>query len=599
MDEFLRDGKVEGWHVASSIADALDKPAGTLLASVDRVNNYFKALYTTFSIPFTFFRNPTRDFVSSVINARGGSFGSMAKEWITAMAQSLTGNIPASEKEMLAKYSLSTKFGGSMQTVDPTDGLGARLFQKYDATSKFFPKGDGQKTSFDVVRQLWDKTIGRVSDFMLESSARIEAAPKLAAYRHYEKQTLALKAELDKRVAAGTLTQGEADIQVERKRAEGRIRTRTEAGTPFGLYAGDMNKFTKNFVLFGNIAIQGWITNVNAVTNGQINPMKWNGEVLLKRTAATLTVNAIRMAIAYGFTGDDNAAAMDRIPWTDQANYLCIPLGTVYHEGMPELGAGKLSPQGLNLGKTLYMRIPLDETTRLMNSLAFQMSNSRGGHEMMVTAARGIYADVPSKSPVVQLLATSLGVMQGYNPTDMSSGLPVFNKNVWDAGGYEIGKEYLRQFTNTALPLQSVYRIPSEDAKNTKGWFEKQVGTPIADRVWAAFFGISDQGISDRVRHLGKDRIEEQAKIRLMIARATKADPSSGALQKVLSGARDLTPVQQQWLAKNGAGYIKQAMRSNWANQQDDPFIREYLAADQPGREALVDYYYNSKRRTK
>jgi hypothetical protein len=38
-------------------------------------------------------------------------------------------------------------------------------------------------------------------------------------------------------------------------------------------------------------------------------------------------------------------------------------------------------------------------------------------------------------------------------------------------------------------------------------------------------------------------------------------------------------------------------MRANWANQQDDPFIREYLAASADERQAIVEYYFNKRRK--
>jgi hypothetical protein len=125
-----------------------------------------------------------------------------------------------------------------------------------------------------------------------------------------------------------------------------------------------------------------------------------------------------------GLLGTGAKVAWDRIGDFDNTNFTTIPLG--------EVDGGEIDGK-----KTMYLRVPEDEFSRLLSAFLYKTILTLGGGE---TQGRNLLAfgaeQVPTINPLITLAEGWGAWLSGYNPRDGFRSSPVLTNDVWLEGGW-------------------------------------------------------------------------------------------------------------------------------------------------------------------
>jgi hypothetical protein len=219
-------------------------------------------------------------------------------------------------------------------------------------------------------------------------------------------------------------------------------RVRTQLGSPDFIERGQATWLTNQLWLFSNAMIQGFKTDWEAST-GQtaVNRKALQGlaqrSVLWKRLLAYGPAIVVCWAAKRGLLakwasalfGDDDewteAAdayqdAMLSVTEHDATNYLCLPLARY------------------ETGQTLYFRVPLEETGRLVHGMAWNLLDAAAGKGgsayRAVTHGLRYGADqIPSRSPILEVVEGALQALAGRVPVDQWRDRAIMRETTWKA----------------------------------------------------------------------------------------------------------------------------------------------------------------------
>jgi hypothetical protein len=267
---------------------------------------------------------------------------------------------------------------------------------------------------------------------------------------------------------------------------------RNYVGTPNTRRRGRSIYVMKPLIPFWNVFEQGITADVKLASNPKTRFGWW------WRWAAWEGAMALLMAsAASGLLGEYLKRLFDGVSEYDKTNYGIIPLG---EEAGGDFGS-----------KTVYIRIPRDETSRLVSGLFYKFSRAllagdMGGISEAFAFGAG---QVPTVNPLLSIGSAWSQYVFNRNPVDAFRGRPVIPPTEWAAGGWDRLKPMLI-WTYNQTGLQDFVRL-SQTRKDSAEWTLDNI--PVLHR----FLKISDQGYREQQQDeaSAEDTFRAQHKLRL------------------------------------------------------------------------------------
>ena len=161
--------------------------------------------------------------------------------------------------------------------------------------------------------------------------------------------------------------------------------------------------------MFSNAMKEGW--------RGDLEVMKARpAEYAWKTVKYDIMPKMLMLAATHGFMGEDVKDIMDGVSDYDKTNYLIIPLGIDSN------------------GKSVYFRVPQDETGRIFGGLFWktingQIKDTGQTYEDFVAYTGG---QLPALSPLWTLISDTYSYFSGINPYDSFRQRPSINQTTFN-----------------------------------------------------------------------------------------------------------------------------------------------------------------------
>lgn len=448
-------GKPVAYDVDPHVADAFRDP--DRLKGMWRVVDYgFRTgvypLIIKYNPYFQYISNPLRDASRSARNL-GAMAGwkaelkfrtSVAKRWVAPFAEPFAarserlrgfledwesarnfvkGAPDAIGREMMEVAAIGTPHD-SITQLDVRDGF-AELMRRYHLAK---PEHQG----------LLRRALTAIPRHIQYAGAIREALPKVAAYR-----ILTRDLGWSPRQAATVV--------------------RNYVGTPNHKVKGTLGTLDSTMVPFLNIFLQGY----RADTRFAMSPKTAGG--WWARWAMGDGARAVLQGLAVsGVFGAAAQQLYQGIPENDKSNYNVIPIGS-------EMGGDFGS-------RTVYVRIPRDEASRLLAALTYKLTRVMAGDAAGGMAAQDAFrvgeGSVPGVSPLFQVAGAWKDYLGGQNPVDPFRNRPVIPATEFAAGGTAALKPMLT-WTLDKTGLLSFVAF-NRDAKTTTEMYT-DAGTSVRD----------------------------------------------------------------------------------------------------------------------
>ena len=275
---------------------------------------------------------------------------------------------------------------------------------------------------------------------------------------------------------------------------------RTQAGSPDFLRAGRGQPIYNNLLLFSNAMKEGYRGDYEALT-------KSPASFMYKRFKYTYMPKLLMYAATLGLLGTGIKQVMDGATEYDKANYNIIPLGLTDN------------------GKSVYLRIPSDETGRFMGGILWKVLNrSRAG---WVTNLLDYTAgQAPTINPGIEALVDAIQYAGGRNPYDAFKGRYAIPERIQEAGGkrrHMAFAKYLAQKAGAGI----VYKFKYDDVGQITTELEKVLGYPFASNILGRFIKVTDYGKREDIRE--EVKLERQFNAREIL-------DAKDAIRKIVRG---------------------------------------------------------------
>ena len=529
------NGEDVGYHVPRLLADGIVNEdqniiQGQTLRALTESSVFFRNLYTTWNPAFAG-KNPLKDMFRMVArsidptSSTGLGLG-VLPQWakvIKDLAMSRMGDstatdrLNAEERELYNRALILSDYDWNARDASTTSAyqqLMRQYFLEYRSVGDQFEKAS-------PVAQLLGKFISQKgADFLLglpraytsrmESFGRgAEKLAKRAAYRYYSNNR-------------GTLSEPEFN-QLIRK-----------AGSPYFLNRGAAHPLTSNLFLFFNPVMQGLYEDLGMMRRRPVVAGKWALGTSMKLAFMN---SAMQWLAGFGGLGEEFKRWWRGVPDEDKDTGIPIPIGVDA------------------AGKSVYLHIPLDETTSLL---------SKVGRRVLEGSMTGAVGEIfkqaePNPHPLFKALFDSSLMFMGINPMNYN-GKDMIPPTEWDAGGKYRWSVFAKNLYNAWSPIMPFYRFPRISAEDLdmardKGtgpiaqMISDTLGVPFAQALMRFFlFKVSNQGIYQE-----RDRV--LAPIKEASARASIAlrEGASGALAGDMDAVRKMTNALTD-LTGQGAG---------------------------------------------
>lgn len=439
----LDDGRPITWHVEPEVADMFEHtPPATSHAIIGATNwifrNVFYPGFITYNPAFQLYMNPQRDlsrsyvklppgvsrarFVGEQLRANRAARARLRNDIQPAELQrrrtlrALAEQRPLSQAEeqelrviddralvleVLANRGISTPFESF--AVNPMrDDVWGRMLADYRLTPDTGDHAVALRKWMEVVPKL-----GTLLDKVEFAGQVAEAMPKLGAYR-------ILTRELG-------WTPAQASYFI-----------RNHVGTPNFTKKGKWTTWDGTLFPFINIFMRGLEADVQQargrIPGIPVKPKQQRWQYWRRMSERTLLPRLLQGLGAAGLLGAGIKKFYDGWSDYDKTNYLVLPLG-LSHEG--EYGY-----------KSVGLRVPEDETARMMGGIVHQLVQMAATQDdpaaktslgNLVNFAGG---QVPGINPVLTLADGWMQFASGLNPSDRLRGNPVLNATAYAAGGW-------------------------------------------------------------------------------------------------------------------------------------------------------------------
>ncbi len=274
---------------------------------------------------------------------------------------------------------------------------------------------------------------------------------------------------------------------------------RNYAGTPNTSRRGLWVNAHNAIFMYSNVIMQGYRADAEVALNPETATGRW-----IRAGLTQFMPKAMMVAAAAGVFGACMKKLMDDIPEYDKAKGIIIPLG---RSGSAFCGDGK----------PVYLRIPHNDTDRVLAGVAWKMSQGKEGATSAGEAFGLATGDLPGVNPVLSMGYKWSQYLSGQNPRDDFRGRNVLSDDQQRVGGWDRLKPMLLWTTDQfGGPGHAVRVITEWDRNNFTGekttTTEKVVNsTPGLSRI----LHVSDRGATERQYQEVEEEDREDAKLRL------------------------------------------------------------------------------------
>lgn len=476
---YYEHGTLVGKYVDPYIASSLENEsvgANFALVTIMRTVNsgVFRPLFTTFNLGFQSY-NFIRDFERFWKNSPKWSIThALARYWqAIPMAKVRAWGLPddptAKEVEAyrdLLKAEQSKILGVTFNDLNKQREVGDTQIEdilRRTGVGGFQPRK----------RRAIIKPFVRVLDFIKELGDFIETLPKAAALYEYK--------------GTGSI----AEIP-----ASTRSFIRRKIGSPDFLAGGTWKPVTNEFLLFSNVATQSLRSDAQVATDPKTRAGWW-----WKTAAVVFLPKLLMFAALFGLMGETIRRLMQRTTEYDRTNYLVIPLGED-HEG-----------------NTLYIRLPQDDTSRLLGGIFWKVLRGLHGDKAVAQSLAQVVdytaGQFPGLSPALSALSATAQFVEGQNPYDTFRGRNVFTDDEWKARDYRtvqkfIGWEFQQLGGGIVWKFYAGEQRPKAE---TRG--QQILELPVVSNLVARFVRITNYGEQEAFTEVKQQVEQGEARHRL------------------------------------------------------------------------------------
>jgi hypothetical protein len=392
--QLLEDGKLKSYDIDPYIAESLSNDKigdlNVIVSLIEKFNTeLFKPLVTTYNLGFALAFNPKRDFERNYKLITGSTIFDLLMAYYNSIPDAKKyskGELTEFTKALVESKAISAPVND--YNFDATNDEYGRILERAGIATD-----DKSKNVLEKISKRTRNTILKPVSQLLEGI-------------RYISNTLEIVSKI-----AGAKTRIKHGEVLGSKELAYNVRNYT--GTPNFKVKGTHTKTTNALFVFSNIAKEGLKTDFKIATDPNTRNGYW-----WKTVKVDLLPKLIMFAAVAGLAGDELKKIFDNITEYDLTNYICIPIGK-------------------KKGKTVYIRIPHDESGRLISAILWKMLNFI--KDKKVESLNDIFSigagQLPSISPAIEIPGKWIDYLSGKNPTNEHTGRNIVDDKSWKIGG--------------------------------------------------------------------------------------------------------------------------------------------------------------------
>src|SRR3990167_3577120 len=469
----IESGKPQGYYVEKDVAEVLNHAPNQIIESAAKVSRIltqsklYRPLFTTFNLGFQSF-NFVRDFSRYWKNIPDRNLG----EAITSLPRAVV------RYGMAIKPSLKRVLDRPDEIIQEMEDSGVLgltyndMFGPEEVSETTQIERVLQRAGVDVVRK--KKGIlypfERVLDAVSATGNFIETLPKVAGY-------IELKGKLPEEELVNFI--------------------RTSVGSPDFRVGGSLTPITNNIFLFSNAIKEGIKTDAKiAFTKNPSRAGFW-----WKTVVSNFMPKVIMAGIAAGYFGKKLQKQMNDVSEYDKTNYTIIPLGEDENN------------------KTIYMRVPTDETGRFMGGLLWK-TIGKDANKDLVRTVFDVFSfgagQFPNLTPSFTGAGAVIQYLSGQNPYDTFRG-----RNVIPDTEFKAGLKYsLPIFLKWLAQNQGLGIVYPTNLQYAQTGLERILNAPFLSNILGRWIKTSSYGVSESLRGVS-GKLEQERATRLLGERET------------------------------------------------------------------------------
>ena len=555
---YFVQGKLRGKYVDPYIADSLNNESvgqNFAIVSLLRAMNtrVFRPLFTTFNPGFQGF-NVFRDFFRFWKNMPGMSVARALKRYYEAAplarvrAFGLPKNATPAQRQAYQDM-LDAEQAGILNVTLNDIILGRQVedTQIEDILSRTGVPGFRVLPRNPALKPLW-----ALLEFIKETGDFIETLPKAAAVYEFN--------------GAGAI----ADIP-----ADKRSFIRRKVGSPDYFAGGTWKPVTNELFLFSNAITQAWRSDIEVASDPKTRAGFW-----WKTAAFNLLPKVLMWGALAGAFGEAVRRMMQRTTEYDRTNYIVVPLGE----------------DGEN---TVYLRLPQDDSGRLLGGIFWKALQAMRGEDVAETFAQVLdysAGQLPSLTPTIGLAKDVVAFAGGQNPRDDFRGRDVFTRDEHAARDWRTVKKFLGYEFQT-LGGGIVWKFyPGEERPRTVTEGQRILELPVVSNIAGRFVRVTNYGAVESLRNARADvektearrRLTERAAVRRILSDFEGKEPKAGTVAVAAAQlAVNLYPNDPQEAARRRPE-LRQMLQRGLLRGESNPVIDALLSATSNQQKAAI-----------
>ena len=530
------DGKTKYYYMNKQAAAAFERNPYMWFEGIQYLsafNTFFRSIFTEYN-PLFWGKNMFRDVQRAVRNLPNASLfdlkGGFKNSYLKYLMKSIRPTYKSifGDMEGTALTKQMEKEGIYIAQMEGYRGnAGEKMLQKQLKEGTLDPSNYGveqllQRMKPKEYETFYQNTMGRFLDHMGNTARLLERMHKTAGYMY-----------LHDAVARGELSMSSKEIM---------IRVQNDVGSPSFLRTGKLHPVSNNVFIFYNAMKEGVRADYVRIKE---DPVSTLGKMFMYNTAPKM----LQKMMKYGLYGWGLSEFYSGVSEYDEQNYIIIPLG--YTES----------------GKTVYFRIPQDETARLINGIIGKTVDAMMGEADITDFGATISSDMmPSVNPAIELFGDMLTIGMGHNPINSFTGEYAIDPTIWEASDNRTKIAAFQYMWNT-YGGGALYRFKTDDPTAITDELEEIFAYPMVGTFANTFIKV------------GKHPKAQQVKKKLMENRKNEA-------RQLLDYREAINLILTDQVGKMQPRH-KMAVAMRADNFKKNPYLKAMLAKNLKGTDLL------------
>jgi hypothetical protein len=507
--EILENGKMQSYDVDPYIAESFNRDSlysiNAVIEAIDLFNGkFFKPIVTTYNMGFALAFNPIRDFKRNYKMIGDATVYGLLKAYIKSLPSAYKyaqGEMDDFTRELVKNKAITAPIYD--YNFDPREDEFGKIMERYGLikTDERFKKLP------PIVRKTVVKGIIKLLEFMRRGANTLEITSKIAG-------------------AKIRMSAGESGKKLS-------YNLRNYTGTPNWTRKGTSTKTTNALFVFSNIMKEGLKSDYQIATSPNTRKGYWwkTMKIDFLPKIAMFAAQAGLLGLLLGKKDDDEDDWLkrfyDKVSEYDKTNYIIIPLGIKED------------------GKAVYMRVPHDETGRLLSAVLWKMMNF--AKDRKLESFNQIFSigagQLPSITPAISIPAAWVSYLSGKNPYDAFRGRNVIDDTTFNAGGWRSLQKMLQWTTNSL----GIFQFATYDTSTNTTVETVFQMTPLLNRL----IKISDYGLQEKENAITREQTKESAQKLLekreIIPQMIKDGKNEVEIIEELKNKFNLSPSDENW----------------------------------------------------